>query len=191
MSGTQLGRWANNGVCRENKADHSLLPYLTGALELATWRSISMKSSLSFALLPKLSQDPNENCLFLCLYSTHCHYTSHAGHWSPAPPSFCQKVEIPEKVYPEKTKLRCQFVSDFYVLGLELMAFSPEIVPRSYEMLGLAAHIRQSTFTLGIITQIHEMLGAAVLIWRSNMWGVKIHTPKIELPRPQKTGGPN
>ncbi|EDR03535.1 uncharacterized protein LACBIDRAFT_331298 [Laccaria bicolor S238N-H82] len=29
MSGTQLGRWTNNGVCRENEADHSLLPSFT------------------------------------------------------------------------------------------------------------------------------------------------------------------
>ena len=59
-------------------------------------------------------------------------------------------------MYAEKNKFVCQFLSDFYVLGLGLMAYSPGIVPQSYEMLGLAAHIRQSSM-LGVEVETQKI----------------------------------
>ena len=59
-------------------------------------------------------------------------------------------------MYAEKNKFVCQFLSDFYVLGLGLMAYSPGIGPRNYEMLGLTAHIRQSSM-LGVEVETQKI----------------------------------
>lgn len=44
------------------------------------------------------------------------------------------------EVYTQTIEILCEFLSDFYVLGLELTAFSPGITARSFKMLGPAVH---------------------------------------------------
>ncbi|EDR00519.1 uncharacterized protein LACBIDRAFT_334011 [Laccaria bicolor S238N-H82] len=51
------------------------------------------------------------------------------------------------------------------------------IVPRSYEMLGLATHIQQSRIT----ARSCEMLGLVVNVWHSNMWWSGVHTQETKL----------
>ena len=43
----------------------------------------------------------------------------------------------------------CDFMSDFYVLGLELTAFFPGITAQSCETLGMAVSIRNSNMRGG------------------------------------------
>ena len=57
------------------------------------------------------------------------------------------------EVYVQKIEVFCDFLSDFYVLGLELTALSP-----------------------GITAQSCEMPGLAVYFWHSNMWWSGVHT---------------
>ena len=62
------------------------------------------------------------------------------------------------EVDTRKFELLCEFLPKFYILGLYLTAFTPEIV-----------------------TQNFETLGAAVFIWHSNMLGRGVNTRKFEL----------
>lgn len=62
------------------------------------------------------------------------------------------------EVYTQPIEVLCEFPFVFYVLGLELTAFSPGITARSFEMHRLAVHT-----------------------WHLNMWRNGVHTQKTKL----------